>query len=98
MVDADKERRDDDADAQAQERIDRIAARLEAMIDQEVAAAMADPQADGSRTEYRTKEQRWNSAANEVRGIVRMMQQSLEEGDTPAKRPRDARPQGDGVR
>lgn len=98
----DMERRDDDADAstdaQAQESVDRLAAQLEAMIDLEVAAAMADPQADGTKSEYRTKEQRWNAAANDVRNIVRLMHQSLEDGETTTNRARDPRQAGGGVR
>ncbi|WP_408632856.1 hypothetical protein [Myceligenerans pegani] len=82
----DMERRDDDADAsvQAQENLDRVTARLEAMIEREVAAAMAD--GDGASGEYRTKEQRWNAAANDVRNVIQLMRQSLEENDGTAQR------------
>lgn len=104
----DRERRDDDAEAQAQarareqENFNRIVARLEALVEQrdpDVKAAMGD-QPDTASGEYRAKEQRWNVAANEVRGIIRLMQQSLEEIDDvspPRSTGSDARPTGDGI-
>ncbi|RPF19506.1 hypothetical protein EDD34_0055 [Myceligenerans xiligouense] len=87
----DKEHRDDDAEAsvRGQEDLDRIAARLEALVEQRdpgVKAAMSDHAADGDSDEYRAKEQRWNAAADEVRGIIRLMHQALGENDAPAKR------------
>jgi uncharacterized protein YukE len=87
----DMERRDYDAgaSAQAQDNFNRVAARLEALIEQrdaDVKTAMADYQADGVSDEYRAKEQRWNAAATEVRGIIRLIRQSLEENDATAQR------------
>lgn len=87
----DMERRDYDAaaSAQAQDNFNQIATRLEGLIEQrdaDVKAAMADYQADGVSDEYRAKEQRWNTAAGEVRGIIRLIRQSLQENDATAQR------------
>ncbi|GAB3166057.1 hypothetical protein GCM10027059_24550 [Myceligenerans halotolerans] len=99
----DMEHRDDDAEAsaRAQENLDRIAARLEALVaqrDPDVKATMADHPADGVLDEYRAKEQRWNAAADEVRGIIRMMHQALDENDAPVTRTLNkAKPTTDGI-
>ncbi|GAA1857556.1 pore-forming ESAT-6 family protein [Myceligenerans crystallogenes] len=87
----DIERRSFDAgaSAEAQANFDRIASQLEALIDQrdaDVKSAMAEYQADGVSDEYHAKEQRWNSAATEVRTIIRVVRQALEENDATARR------------
>lgn len=87
----DIERRSYDAGAsqQAQDNFNQIASRLEALIDQrdaDVKAAMAEFQADGVSEDYHAKEQRWNSAASEVRSIIRLVRQSLEQNDATAQR------------
>jgi uncharacterized protein YukE len=84
------DRRDFDlaASATAQENFQRVAGRLESLIDQrdaDVKAAMADYQASGVSDEYHAKEQRWNQVAGEVRTIIRTLQQSLERNDVTAQ-------------
>lgn len=97
------EYRDDDAEAaaRAQENLDRIAARLEALVEQrdpDVKASMTDHQADSVLDEYRAKEQRWNAAADEVRGIIRLMHQALDENDaSPTRTLNKAKPTADGI-
>lgn len=64
-----------------------IVARLEANISQrsaDVAAAMADFEADGVSEEYRTVEQRWNTAATEVRQIIDLVKTTMLRNDETA--------------
>ncbi|MFG3553662.1 pore-forming ESAT-6 family protein [Micromonospora sp. NPDC047557] len=64
-----------------------IIARLEAVISQrsaDVAAAMADFQADGVSEEYRTVEERWNRAAGEVRTIIDLVKTTMTKNDETA--------------
>jgi outer membrane murein-binding lipoprotein Lpp len=64
-----------------------IVSRLEANIDQRTAdvnAAMSDFQADGVSEEYHHVEQRWTRAANEVRQIIRLVHDTMEQNDTTA--------------
>ncbi|GGM10397.1 MULTISPECIES: pore-forming ESAT-6 family protein [Micromonospora] len=64
-----------------------IVARLEAVISQrsaDVAAAMADFQADGVSDEYRTVEDRWNRAAGEVRTIIDLVKTTMAKNDDTA--------------
>lgn len=87
----DLERRDYELGASqaAQDNFERVASRLEALIDQrdaDVKAAMADYQADGVSDEYQAKEVRWNAAAGEVRSIIRTVRQALESNDGTAQR------------
>lgn len=84
------DRRDYDlaASGAAQENFERVASRLEALIDQrdaDVKTAMADYQASGVSEEYLAKEQRWNTAAGEVREIIRTLRVSLERNDASAQ-------------
>ncbi|MBO0609457.1 hypothetical protein [Myceligenerans salitolerans] len=96
------EERDDDATAssRAQENLDRIAARLEALVEQRdpgAKGAMSDP-ADGATDGFRAKEHRWNAAADEVRSIIRLMHQALDEPDAPQKGALNkAKPTADGI-
>ncbi|NGO07560.1 hypothetical protein G5C60_07815 [Streptomyces sp. HC44] len=53
--------------------------------DRAVKAAMADYQADGVSDEYHGKETRWNTAANEVRDIIRLVRTTLEQNDGTAQ-------------
>ena len=46
---------------------------------------MADYQASGVSEEYLAKEQRWNTAAGEVREIIRTLRVSLERNDASAQ-------------
>lgn len=64
-----------------------IIGRLEAVIsqrDQAVAQAMADFQADGVSEDYMHVEQRWKSAATEVRQIINLLKQTMTSNDETA--------------
>ncbi len=64
-----------------------IVARLEATITQrsaDVAAAMSDFEADGVSEEYRAVEQRWNTAATEVRQILDLVKTTMTRNDETA--------------
>lgn len=83
-------RRDYDISASqsAQDNFNRVAAILEALIEQrnhDVQAAMADYAADGVSEDYRNKEQRWRAAADEVRNIIHTLRNSLERNDDAAQ-------------
>lgn len=84
------DRRDYDiaASQNAQDNFNRVAAQLEALIDQrdrDVQAAMADYAAEGVSEDYRAKELRWKNAAGEVRGIIQTLRSSLERNDESAQ-------------
>ncbi|MFE7506698.1 pore-forming ESAT-6 family protein [Promicromonospora sp. NPDC057488] len=84
------DRRDYDlgASTEAQENFERVATRLEALIEQrdaDVKAAMTDYEASGVSEDYRAKEVRWNTVAGEVRGIIRTLRTSLEQNDATAQ-------------
>ncbi|MET0735633.1 MAG: pore-forming ESAT-6 family protein [Microbacterium sp.] len=84
------DRRDYDiaASQNAQDNFNRVAAQLEALIDQrdrDVQAAMADYAAEGVSDDYRAKEVRWKNAAGEVRGIIQTLRASLERNDESAQ-------------
>lgn len=84
------DRRDYDiaASQNAQDNFNRVAAQLEAVIDQhdrDVQAAMADYAAEGVSEDYRAKEVRWKNAAGEVRGIIQTLRSSLERNDESAQ-------------
>lgn len=73
---------DDGASGTAVANFNQTASQLESLIaqrDQDVQRAMANYQADGVSDEYRAKEQRWHTAADEVRGIITRLRGSLEE-------------------
>lgn len=83
------DRRDYDvaASQNAQDNFNRVAAQLEALIDQhdrDVQAAMADYTAEGVSEDYRAKELRWRNAAGEVRSIIQTLRASLERNDESA--------------
>lgn len=64
-----------------------IVGRLEGAISQRTAdvnAAMADFSADGVSEEYRVVEQRWTTAANQVREIIALVRTTLERNDDTA--------------
>ncbi|MCE6996891.1 pore-forming ESAT-6 family protein [Saccharothrix sp. S26] len=64
-----------------------IVARLETAIAQrsaDVAAAMADFQADGVSEDYRAVEDRWNRAAGEVRQILDLVKTTMSRNDETA--------------
>lgn len=76
------------ASGEAQGNLAVVIARLESLIserDGQVKAAMADFQADGVSQEYQAVEQRWNSAASEVRAIINLVKSTLEKNDGTAQ-------------
>ncbi|PJJ65705.1 pore-forming ESAT-6 family protein [Compostimonas suwonensis] len=76
------------ASQNAQDNFNRVASRLEALIEQrnaDVNAAMSDYQADGVSDEYRAKEQGWRTAADEVKGIIATLRSSMEKNDGSAQ-------------
>lgn len=76
------------ASTTAQENFNRVAARLESLIDQrdsDVKTAMSDYEASGVSADYHAKEQRWNTVAGEVRTIIRTLRQALENNDATAQ-------------
>lgn len=84
------DRRDFDgaASQNAQDNFNRVAARLESLIEQrdaDVRSAMSDYRADGVSEEYAAKEQRWKNAATGVREIVSTLRRSLEQSDQTAQ-------------
>ncbi len=84
------DRRDYDVAApqNAQDNFDRVASRLESLIEQrnaDVRSAMSDYQADGVSDEYASKEQRWKDAATGVREIIAPLRKSLEQSDQAAQ-------------
>jgi len=69
---------------EAQNNLQAVVARLEALIsdrDAAVKAAMADFMADGVADQYHDKEVRWNSAATEVRTIIALIKTTLLQND-----------------
>ncbi|MFI5270060.1 MAG: pore-forming ESAT-6 family protein, partial [Chloroflexota bacterium] len=61
--------------------------QLESLIaerEKAVAAAMADYQADGVSDEYQVVENRWKSAAGEVKNIIALVRQTLDLNDQTA--------------
>ena len=76
-----------DSSADAQSQFNNAANRLEALLnlrDQQVKAAMAQYMATNMLQEYRAKELRWNTKAQEVRDIIRLLRQSLGQNDETA--------------
>ena len=70
--------------ATVQANFDRAASALVALIDRrtgDVKSAMADYYADGASEEYGAKEQRWTTAADGVKDVVRLLRGSLEGTD-----------------
>ena len=88
MGTADRRSYDTGASQEAQGNLHTIIARLEALINQrdaDVKQAMSDFQADGVSDAYHAKEQRWNSAAGEVRAIIALVRTTLEQNDGTAQ-------------
>lgn len=76
------------ASADAQSNLHAVIAQLESVLstrDAQVKAAMADFTADGVSDEYHAKEQRWQAAAAEVRGIITLLKSVLHENDATAQ-------------
>ncbi|MDN5725507.1 MAG: pore-forming ESAT-6 family protein [Propionibacteriales bacterium] len=73
--------------AEAQRNFNSIANQLESLLnlrDRQVKAAMAQYHATGVSDEYHGKERRWNSKAQQVRTIIRLLRQSLGQNDQTA--------------
>ncbi|MGK5637753.1 pore-forming ESAT-6 family protein [Streptomyces sp. URMC 126] len=76
------------ASTQVQTALHGIISRLEAVLNERDAAvksAMADFQADGVSEQYHDKELRWQSAAAEVRQIIRLLRSTMEQNDATAQ-------------
>ncbi|WP_442910952.1 pore-forming ESAT-6 family protein [Kitasatospora sp. NBC_01266] len=88
MANSDRRSYDTGASGEVQGNLQGTIARLETLInsrDQAVKAAMADFTADGVSDQYHEKEQRWNRAATEVRGIINLVKGTLEKNDGTAQ-------------
>jgi len=76
-----------DSSADAQSNFNTVANQLEALLnlrDQQVKAAMAQYLATNVSDEYQGKEQQWHTKAGEVRDIIRLLRQSLQQNDETA--------------
>ncbi len=76
------------ASQNAQDNFNRVAGRLESLIDQrdaDVKAAMSDYMAEGVSEEYAAKEMRWKNVAAEVKGIIHALRSSMEQNDASAQ-------------
>lgn len=76
------------ASGDAQTNLQGVITQLEQVIsdrDSQVKTAMADFQADGVSDQYHGVEQRWNTAASEVRSIIGLLKTTLETNDGTAQ-------------
>jgi uncharacterized protein YukE len=76
------------ASGDAQTNLQGVISQLERVIadrDSQVKSAMADFQADGVSEQYQGVEQRWNTAAGEVRTIIGLLKTTLENNDSTAQ-------------
>ncbi|MGW1201006.1 pore-forming ESAT-6 family protein [Streptomyces sp. NPDC002536] len=88
MANADRRSYDTGASGEVQGSLQGIISRLETVLterDAAVKAAMADFQADGVSDQYHGKEQRWQSAAHEVRQIINLLRNTMEKNDGTAQ-------------
>lgn len=72
---------------ESQSEFNRVAGLLESLLnlrDQQVKAAMEHYEATDVSEEYRAKEIRWNTKAQEVRDIIKLLRQSLQQNDETA--------------
>ncbi|MCF3135035.1 pore-forming ESAT-6 family protein [Streptomyces olivochromogenes] len=79
---------DTGASSEVQGSLQGIIGQLERVLgdrERAVKAAMADFQADGVSDEYHGKEVRWNRAATEVRNIIHLVRNTLEQNDGTAQ-------------
>jgi hypothetical protein len=79
---------DTDASGEVQISLHAVIGQLERVLtdrDRAVKAAMADFTADGVADEYHGKENRWHSAAGEVREIIRLVRTTMEQNDGTAQ-------------
>ena len=87
MGTSDRRGYDTGASAQAQGHLATVIGHLEHLIslrDSQVKAAMANFQADGVSDQYHGVEQRWNTAAAEVRQIITLVRTTLQRNDEAA--------------
>lgn len=76
-----------DSSAEAQANFNAVASQLESLLDlrdQQVKAAMANYVATNVSDQYLGKEQQWHQKAGEVRNIIRLLRQSLQQNDETA--------------
>lgn len=76
-----------ESSGESQTEFNRVASQLEALLDlrdKQVKAAMSHYLATGVSDEYHAKEVRWNTKAQEVRDIIRLLRQSLSQNDETA--------------
>ncbi|MFD7706560.1 pore-forming ESAT-6 family protein [Streptomyces sp. NPDC059785] len=88
MGNQDRRSYDTGASGEVQGSLQGIIGQLERVLgdrDRAVKAAMSEFQADGVSDEYHGKEARWNKAANEVRDIIRLVRNTLEQNDGTAQ-------------
>ncbi|MEU2389456.1 pore-forming ESAT-6 family protein [Streptomyces sp. NPDC007369] len=79
---------DSGASSEAQGNIKVVVDQLERVIaarDAQVAAAMSDFEAEGVSAEYHAKEQRWKTASEEVKNIIKLVQNTLKQNDATAR-------------
>ncbi|GGW82867.1 pore-forming ESAT-6 family protein [Streptomyces lomondensis] len=79
---------DTDASGEVQISLHAVIGQLERVLadrDRAVKAAMADFTADGVADEYHGKENRWHSAAGEVREVIRLVRTTMEQNDGTAQ-------------
>ncbi|MFC9510087.1 pore-forming ESAT-6 family protein [Streptomyces sp. NPDC057002] len=79
---------DTDASGEVQVSLHTVIGQLERVLtdrDRAVKAAMADFTADGVADEYHGKENRWHTAASEVREIIRLVRTTMEQNDGTAQ-------------
>lgn len=79
---------DTGASEESQTNIHAVMNRLESIIgehDVDVSKAMSDFEATGVSDEYNEKELKWHNAGNEVREIIRLIRQTLENNDDTAQ-------------
>lgn len=78
--------------ADVEAHINKIAGQLQSQIGArrtQVEQAMSDFKADGVDHEYHQVESSWNSAADEVEAIIRLVRETLEKNDGSADNARD---------
>jgi hypothetical protein len=76
-----------DSSGDAQTNFNTVANQLESLLnlrDQQVKAAMSHYLATGVSEEYQGKEQQWHAKAGQVRDIIRLLRQSLQQNDETA--------------
>jgi hypothetical protein len=81
---SDRNAHDVGASQAVQDEFDTAAGLLEAALERrngDVKTAMADYQADGVSEDYEGMETSWNTAGTEVKGIIKLLRESLAQND-----------------